>query len=174
MPTPAADNIYQEFRSCPEGKIINSETGNCINEKSLASSVIKTCPEGQYLNVLTNRCKKMPTTKTQTACKAGYYRNPLTGRCKKQAAAKTAKTCPEGYELNPSTNRCRKKRQDASKFPVENITNETYDNPQIFIAAFALITLGILVLIYVIFQFRHEMSRFIKRATLIVCRRKKY
>ncbi|MBR3322853.1 hypothetical protein IKG13_02235 [Candidatus Saccharibacteria bacterium] len=174
MPTPAADNIYQEFRSCPEGKIINPETGNCINEKSLASSVIKTCPEGQYLNVLTNRCKKMPTAKTQTACKAGYYRNPLTGRCKKQAAAKTAKTCPEGYELNPSTNRCRKKRQDASKFPVENITNETYDNPQIFIAAFALITLGILVLIYVIFQFRHEMSRFIKRATLIVCRRKKY
>ena len=103
----------------------------------------------------------MPAAKTQTACKAGYYRNPLTGRCKKQVAAKTAKTCAEGYELNPDTNRCRKKRQDASKYPVEDISNETYDNPQIFIAASALITLGALVLVYVIFQFRHEIVKFI-------------
>ena len=115
----------------------------------------------------------MPATKTQETCKAGYYRNPLTGRCKKQAAAKTAKTCPDGYELNPETNRCRKKRQDASQYPVEDTTNETYDNPQIFIAAFALVALGILALAYVGFQFRHEIAKYAKRAKLLVWQRKK-
>ena len=167
------DNEYQEFRTCPEGKIINPETGNCINEKSLASSIVKTCPEGQYLNVLTNRCKKNPETKSREPCKEGYYRNPLTGRCKKRAAASTTKTCPEGYELNAETNRCRKKRQDASQFPVEDISHKNYDNPQIFIAAFALIVVGLLVLAYVVFQFRHEISKLFERAKLLVWQRKK-
>jgi hypothetical protein len=115
----------------------------------------------------------MPETKTQAVCKAGYYRNPLTGRCKKQAAAKVTKTCAEGYELNPTTNRCRKKRQDASQYPVEDISNETYDNPQIFIASFALIAVGILTLAYITFQFRHEIAKYLGRAKLKVWHRKK-
>ncbi len=116
----------------------------------------------------------MPETKVQAACKAGYYRSPSTGRCRKQAATKTVKTCPDGYELNPATNRCRKKRMDASKYPVEDVTNETYDNPQIFIASIALISVGALVLLYVIFQFRHEIAKLLRRAKLIVCRRRKF
>jgi hypothetical protein len=76
--------------------------------------------------------------------------------------------------LNPDTNRCRKKRQDASSFPVEDFSSETYDNPQIFIATLALILVGVLALAYVIFQFRHEIMKHLRRAKLKVWHRKKF
>jgi len=125
----------------------------------------KICAEGQYLNALTGRCKKTPT-ETTTVCKDGYYLNPLTGRCKKKEVTEQ-KTCEEGYELNPETNRCRKKRAtNTSDYPVEEIKTESYDSPKIFIAIWAMIGLGVLILIYVVFQFRHEIFRFFKRGKL--------
>ena len=88
--------------------------------------------------------------------------------------ATTAKTCPEGYELNPSTNRCRKIRKSiTNQYPVEEITEGNYDNPQIFIATWALIALGVGVVAYVVIQFRREIARSLKHAKLLVCRRKK-
>ena len=126
----------------------------------MAEAALKVCPEGKYLNILTGRCKNLPTATTVAACKDGYYRNPLTGRCKKIVTA-TEKTCAEGYERNPETNRCRKIRaNNLSDFPVEEIKEESYDNPKIFIAIWALVALGILILIYVFFQFRQEIARF--------------
>ena len=66
VPTPAAANIYQEFHTCPEGKVINPATGNCIN---------------------------VVTETEPAACKDGYYRNPETGRCKKYEEPEEQKTC---------------------------------------------------------------------------------
>ena len=79
LPTPSEPNIYQEYRTCEEGKIINEETGNCVKATIIEE---KTCPTGQYLNPLTNRCKKVEEEKV-TTCKEGYELNPETGKCKK-------------------------------------------------------------------------------------------
>ena len=139
-PTPAAANVYQEFRTCPEGKVINPATGNCINV------VAETEP---------------------VACKDGYYRNPETGRCKKYEEPEEQKTCEEGYELNPETNRCRKIRaSNLSDYPVEEIKEESHSSPQIFVAIWALVALGVIIVIYVIVQFRHEIAKIFRRAKL--------
>ncbi len=79
LPTPGEANIYQEFRTCEEGKVINEATGNCVKPTIIKE---KTCPEGQFLNPLTNRCNKIPVVTTKT-CKEGYELNPDTGKCKK-------------------------------------------------------------------------------------------
>jgi hypothetical protein len=159
-PTPGAENAYQEFRSCPEGKIINPETGNCIKEESLGEAIMKQCPEGKILNPLTGRCKNIPVAVTAKTCQAGYSLNPLTGRCKKNETA-AAKTCPEGYERNPETNRCRKVyKNTAQEFPVEPIEEGNYDNPRIFIAVGALVLLGVVAAAYIVWQFREEIRKF--------------
>lgn len=139
-PTPAAANVYQEFRSCPDGKVINPETGNCVNET---------------------------VAQEPAACKEGYYRNPETGRCKKNEEPVAEKVCDEGYELNPETNRCRKIRaSNLSDYPVEEITEETHDSPQVFVAVWALVALGVIVIVYVVIQFRHEIVKIFRRVKL--------
>ncbi len=77
--TPGAENILAENPSCPDGKVLNPATGNCIK---IAVVEEKTCKAGYYLNPATGRCKKYQVTTTKT-CQEGYYLNPLTGRCKK-------------------------------------------------------------------------------------------
>lgn len=77
--TPGEANIYQEYKSCEEGKVINEETGNCVKVTEVS---VKTCPEGQYLNPLTGRCRKIETEE-EKECAEGYELNPETGRCRK-------------------------------------------------------------------------------------------
>lgn len=110
-PTPGAENIYQEFRTCEDGKVINTVTGNCVKTTEEVSET-KSCPAGKYLNPLTGRCKKVEEEKDDS-CPAGKYRNPLTGRCKKYETT-TTKTCPKGKYLNPETNRCKKYETESS------------------------------------------------------------
>lgn len=133
--TPNLENIYQQFRSCEEGKIINTATGNCVKATSTKSSAtLAPCPEGQYRNPLTNRCKKIEsTTSTLTPCAEGYERNPLTNRCRKIT------TPNEGsdYALVPNT------RSDKAVFMGIGIVS-------------MIIILG---LTYVGLQFRHEIAR---------------
>lgn len=162
-PTPAAENIYQEFQTCPDGKVINPETGNCINETIDKETI---CPEGKYLNLLTGRCKNIETKKA-TICKEGYYLNILTGRCKKITTT-TATECAEGYERNPETNRCRKIRTNtAMEYPVEPVEENSYNNPKIFIATGVIVALILGGAIYAIYQYRKE----IKQVILKICRR---
>ena len=77
--TPGEANVYQEYKSCEEGKVINEETGNCVKVTEVAE---KTCEVGQYLNPETGRCKKIEVA-TEVTCKEGYELNPETGRCRK-------------------------------------------------------------------------------------------
>lgn len=163
-PTPGAENVYQQFQACPDGKEINPETGNCIKSKEAAVATI--CPEGKYLNLLTGRCKKIETT-TAKICKEGYHLNLLTGRCNKDKTT-TVTECAEGYERNPETNRCRKiQTATAQEYPVEPPTEETYASPQIFIAGGAVVALLLGGAGFAVFQFRKE----IKTAILKICRR---
>ena len=130
--TPGAENIFQEFQSCPEGKVINEETGNCVNEDTESQTV---CPEGKYLN-------------------------PETGRCKKIEEESTLTECAEGYERNPETNRCRKIQDaDGSEYAPRTSASASFSEPRRFVAYVALILAILAGLIYVVFQYRQEIAR---------------
>ena len=130
LPTPGAANVFQEFKTCPLGKIINETTGNCV--------------------------KVTAATNTITPCPTGKYRNPATGRCKNlSSSSEEQKTCKEGYERNPETGRCRKiKVNDGADYALVPITGEPEKSS--FVAIWALAAVGALGLGYVIFQFRRE------------------
>ncbi len=136
-PTPGEPNILQEFRSCPEGKVINVATGNCVKASSF-KTVTTDCPEGKY-------------------------RNPLTGRCKKiESEDGGPKPCAEGYERNPETNRCRKikKSNSGADYP---LVPETYSDNSTFIALGVVILLVSAGSIYIVLQFRHEIMRLCRK-----------
>ena len=134
QPTPGAANVYQEFRTCPAGKIINETTGNCV---------------------------KVATLEPVQDCPAGKYRNPATGRCKNIETATVPTPCKEGYERNPETNRCRKiKTNTGADFA---LIPETGGESQSFIAIWALVALLALGIGYLIFQFRRELIQLLRR-----------
>jgi hypothetical protein len=130
--TPGAKNIYQEFQTCPEGKVINESTGNCVNEEAESTT---TCPEGKYLN-------------------------PETGRCKKVEEETELAECAEGYERNPETNRCRKiQDNDGSEYAPRTSASTSYEEPRRFIAYGALVVVVSAGVIYVAIQYREELMR---------------
>jgi len=159
--TPGEENIYQQFKSCPVGKVINPLTGNCIN--FFENEGLPDCPAGKFRNPETNRCKSYDTVAgILKPCNEGYFRNPETNRCKKIAGATSSLTpCKDGYERNPETNRCRKIRvNNGTDYGVEPMT---YRDSASFVAYGALaVVLGGGIL-YVILQFRWEIGRFFGR-----------
>ena len=131
--TPGEENVYQQFRSCSEGKVINPDTGNCV---------------------------KAATIKELTDCPAGKYRNPTTGRCKSYES-ETTKECKEGYERNPETGRCRKiKNNDGADYP---LVPKTASEKTTFVALFAVIAVVLAGIAYTIYQYRRELGKFICR-----------
>ena len=136
IPTPGEENNYQKYKPCPEGKVINEETGNCVRTVSLSTS-LKACPEGWYRNPLTNRCKKNSTTSS------------------------SLKDCPEGYERNPETNRCRKivKNEGADY----EVAEEKFEEKSTFMAGVAIAIVGGIGIIYIIFEYRKEIIGFFKK-----------
>ncbi len=130
--TPNQSNIYQEFRSCPTGKVINPATGNCVNATTIQE-------------------------KTQE-CPAGKYRNPLTGRCKNIESASTQKPCAKGYERNPETNRCRKIKSDNDGAGYALVPSTRSDRTT-FVALGVVIILVACGVLYIILQFRRELAR---------------
>lgn len=133
-PTPGADNNYQQFKTCPVGKVINLETGNCVNDTSIA------------------------TATTLAACPAGKYRNPLTGRCKSYAttASTELKPCAEGYERNPETNRCRKiVANTGAEYPIEA---GAFEEKTELTAIWAIVTVVVAGLGYIAFQYKDELK----------------
>ncbi len=131
-PTPAAENIYQEFRSCPDGKIINPATGNCVN--ATASSALKDCP-------------------------AGKYRSPITGRCRNLETSTEPKPCAEGYERNPETNRCRKVTKTNAGADYALVPTTRGGESSTFIAISAILLLSAGGLGYIVYQYRREFRR---------------
>ena len=132
LPTPGEANIYQQYKTCPVGKVINIETGNCVTETALAPT-LAACPEGKY-------------------------RNPLTGRCKSyETIENSEKACAEGYERNPDTGRCRKiVANDGAAYPVEINTGGFRENRE-FLAMGATVVIVTIGLGYILFQYREEL-----------------
>jgi len=146
--TPNAENIYQKFRTCEAGKIINETTGNCVKVTTLKSS---TSTSNSKTSIL-------------APCPAGKYRNPLTGRCKKiETTSSTTKECAEGYERNPETNRCRKIKSpnDGAEHA---LVPATHSDQTVFIGIGIVILIVSLGLVYIILQFRHEITRATRKA----------
>lgn len=133
LSTPGEPNIYQEFKTCEEGKVINEETGNCVKVTSVSEKI---CPEGQYLNILTGRCKKNPTEAAEKVCKEGYYLNEETGRCRK-----ITENTGADYALVP----------------------ETYIEESSFVALYLILGLVGVGLIYIGYEFRHEILKIFRR-----------
>lgn len=129
--TPGEANVYQEYRTCEEGKVINEATGNCVK---VTEVVEKTCAEGQYLNPLTGRCKKIEAASSSgtTECKEGYYYYEATGRCRKIVENNGA-----NYSLE----------------------TENYEEKSSFVALYAVVGVAAVGLIYVIYEFRHEIQK---------------
>ena len=140
-PTPGSANDYQQYKTCPEGKVINEATGNCVKASTLDS--------------------------TLAPCPAGKYRNPLTGRCKSLASTtKTLKPCPDGYERNPDTNRCRKIKQNTgANYPLSATESQAVASS--FVALGAVLIIIILALVYIGFQFRYEIAKAFRRLTCL-------
>ena len=157
--TPGAENIYQQFKSCPTGKVINPSTGNCIN--FYEDEALPDCPAGKFRNPETNRCKSYEVLGNILApCKDGYYRNPETNRCKKIGVATAAglAPCKDGYERSPETNRCRKIRENnGADYGIEPAT---YSEESSFVAYGALGAVVLGGLSYLVFQFRGAMAKF--------------
>ncbi len=131
-PTPGTENMYQQFKTCPVGKVINLETGNCVNES--------------------------PIETTLAACPEGKYRNPLTGRCKSYATGANTelKPCAEGYERNPETNRCRRiATNTGADYPV---TTGVYENKKEFASVWTITTIVVAGIGYIIFQYKDELK----------------
>lgn len=134
--TPGQANVYQEFRTCEAGKVINPETGNCVKADTV--------------------------TDANGVCPAGKYRNPSTGRCKKIETEKT-KECAPGYERNPETKRCRKIKS-ANTGADYTLVPTTSGGKNVFIAAGIVITIIALGVLYVVWQFRREIVRTFRKA----------
>ena len=127
--TPGAPNVFQEFKSCEEGKVINEETGNCVKVANIATA--KICPEGQYLNILTGRCKKYEVKTSAKTCKEGYYLNEETGKCRKIVENKGT-----DYSLEP----------------------EEYEEKSSFVALYAVIGVVLVGVGYLVYEFRKEIK----------------
>lgn len=134
--TPGVENIYQKFRTCEAGKVINEATGNCVKAEAL-DTALADCPEGKY-------------------------RNPLTGRCKSLSSETTVKPCAEGYERNPETNRCRKIVAENSGANYALVPS-TASSGKSFIALGVVALIVSAGIIYIILQYRLEIVRMLRK-----------
>ena len=122
----------------------------------------KTCEAGKVLNQETGNCVKA-TTVTEKVCKEGYYLNILTGRCRKKEE-KTEKVCKEGYYLNPDTNRCRKIIENSGAD--YSLSPENYEEKSSFVALYAVLGVLGLGLLYLVYEFRKEISKLFRKVFL--------
>ena len=132
-PTPGTGNIYQEYKSCEVGKVINEETGNCVKVTSVTTKV---CQEGEYLNLLTGRCRKIPQETPKKDCKEGYYLNSETGRCRKIVENKGT-----NYELKP----------------------ESFEEKSSFMAWYIVVVVILIGVGYLIYEFRTELVKLFRK-----------
>ena len=148
--------VVEIEKICKEGYYLNESTGRCRKEDV---EVERICKEGYYLNESTGRCRKI-VVETVKTCNDGYFLNPLTGRCNK-IQEETEKTCKEGYYLNEETGRCRKiKENDGADYALES---KEYEEQTSFVALYAVLLVIGIAIVYIVFQFRKEIMKFIKR-----------
>lgn len=163
---------------CNEGYELNESTNRCSKIKtettttdsgstakdssssnsSKSSTETKTCPEGKFLNPKTNRCKNLQTISESTTGKTITTYDPKTGE------AATEKICNEGYELDADSNRCKKVKKNNGEDYALSVP-ELGGEPN-FVAIGSVIAIATIGIGFVIFEFRHEIAKFLKRLKL--------
>ena len=123
----------------------------------------KSCEEGKVINEATGNCVKVATI-SEKICPEGQYLNLLTGRCNKYKTT-IEKSCKEGYVLNPLTGRCRKIVENTGA--TYSLEPEKFEEKSSFTALYAVLGVMAVGLIYVGYEFRHELARLWHK----VCRR---
>jgi hypothetical protein len=114
--TPEYVSLGKSPKKCPDGKILNSNTGRCIKIpvlKMKSSKTPKKCPDGKILNPNTGRCIKIPVLKMKSSkspkkCPDG---KSISGHLKLDLhnpinSINHIKQCPSGKILDPITKRC--------------------------------------------------------------------
>ena len=134
-----------------------SKTSSSASSKATSDhdSKTKDCGEGKFLNPKTNRCKNLQTVSESTTGKTVTTFDPKTGE------STTKKICNSGYELDVDSNRCKKKKENAGDdyvMEVPKLGNETD-----FIAIGSVIAIVAIGIGFVVFEFRHEIAKFIKK-----------
>ncbi len=158
------------IKICNEGYELNEETNRCNkikeekstvkNDSSKSSSnntsktTTKTCPEGKFLNPKTNRCKNLQTISESTTGKTITTYDPKTGE------ATTEKICNDGYELDTDSNRCKKKKENKGEDYALKVP-DLGGKPN-FIAIGSIIAIVVIGIGFIIFEFRHEITKFFK------------
>ena len=115
----------------------------------------RTCEVGKVISEATGNCVKV-TTVSAKVCKEGQYLNILTGRCKKYETV-AEKTCKEGYYLNLETNRCRKIAEN--KGAEYSLQPEIYEEQSSFVALYAVLGVVGVGVVYLVYEFRHEIKQ---------------
>ncbi len=119
----------------------------------------RTCEAGKVINEVTGNCVKVVEV-TEKTCAEGQYLNPLTGRCNKIEEVKST-VCREGYYLNEETGKCKKIVEN--KGADYGLVTETYEEKSSFVALYGVIGIITAGLVYVGWQFRHEIRRLFGR-----------
>jgi hypothetical protein len=166
--TPGGPNAYQQYASCESGYARNMATGRC-NKIELASALLP-CKEGQYRSEETGRCRSIASDAASVLkpCADDQFRNPATNRCKKLASADDLADCGEGRQRNPATNRCRNVTSSsdvpAAAFAVEPLKDST----TAFVGWWALGGIAVLALGYAGWEWRREVSQFLRKAIVFL------
>lgn len=173
---PALPVIDEEVSSnsqsapCPAGKYRHPLTNRCRNIES-DGTVLTACDDDQYRNPETGRCRKVVTAGALAACKDGQYRSEETNRCRNIATAATSLApCKEGQERNPDTNRCRNttsKSVPQAAYAVEPVK----DGAKSFVGWTALGGVGALAVGYAGWEWRREVTSWIRRIGSIFTRK---
>lgn len=119
----------------------------------------RTCEEGKVINEATGNCVKV-TTVTEKICAVGQYLNLATNRCKKIEEAKVTE-CKEGYYLYEGTGRCRKIVENTGAN--YSVMTEEYEEKSSFVALYAVAGVVAVGVIYVIYEFRGEIKKWVLR-----------
>jgi len=164
-PTPGWANIFEAnsiddvpvLQSCAANQYRSLETNRC---RLIATSNVTPCKDGQYRSEETNRCRNIAAdAKTVTPCDANEVRNEETNRCRKIMVAASPAPCKEGQARNPDTNRCR----TVTKMPTVGYkaVGGTIENTGSWYVWAAIGALLILAIGYAIWEWHHEIGKFI-------------
>lgn len=185
-PTPGSENLgyFQavkevaadeaELAPCGVNQYRSSETNRCRNIV-ISESTLAPCKDGQYRSEETNRCRNIVSDVVEyMPCDEGQERNPETNRCRSVIAgsvlgASDLAPCPEGQERNLETNRCRKVVGEIpeAEYKTEPVSQSGSNN----ILWWSLGGVGIIAVVYAIWEWRREIIRLIQKISLLLHRK---
>jgi len=163
------------LKPCAANQYRSPETNRCrlIATSSTTESVLAPCKDGQYRSEETNRCRNIASdVSALTPCAEGQERNPETNRCRSITAVlgdSELAPCKEGQERNPETNRC---RNIVSMPQAEYAPEQTAGSSNGYIGWLALAGVGLVAIIYAIWEWRHEIAGIIRKIKLKINRKK--